>query len=162
MSHILKAKPGIDFEDLSDNDLIRLCVGAVAEHENLKDPSEIAELTVDLRSQGGPTFRGDGLEIELYGNEYMLMDTDLAQVMAKDCIEEHAYDQYNEVRVQLERGGMCSTYIQFDTDMFIQDCMMDWGCWLGSYDNVVNEYFPKTDFGGKLENFGCFSIWRIC
>lgn len=157
---ILKAKPGVDFEDLSDNGLIRLCVGAVAEHESLKDPDELAELTVDLRSQGGPTFRGDGLEIELYGNEYMLMDTDLAEVLAKDQIEEFANDQWRDLAVTLDQCGINSTYIKFDDDMFIQDCMMDWSCWVGSYDDVVDEYFPMTDFGGKLENFGCFSIWR--
>ena len=157
---ILKAKPGIDFEDLSENDLIRLCVGAVAEHESLKDPAELAELVVDLRSQGGPTFRGDGLEIELYGNEYMLMDTDLAEAYAKDCIEEFANDQWRELAATLDKCGINSTYIKFDDDMFIQDCMMDWDSWLGGYDDVVNEYFPSTTYNGKVENFGCLSIWR--
>ncbi len=157
---ILKAKPGIDFEDLSDNDLIRLCAGAVAEHESLTDPAEVAELARDLRDQGGPTFRGDGLEIELYGNEYTLMDTDLAEAQAKDSIEEYANDQWRELTVTLHQCGINSTYIQFDDDMFIRDCMMDWGIWLGSYDDVVNEYFPKTQYNGKVENFGCFSIWR--
>ncbi len=164
--NILKAKPGIDLEDLSKNDLIRLCVGAVAEHEDIKDPAELAELARDLRRQGGPTFRGDGmlyisLEIGLLGWEYILMDTDLAEDEARTNVTDFAYEQYDEVVRQLDDCGISSTYVQFDTDMFIRDCMIDWGCWLGSYDDVVNEYFPQTIYNGLVENFGSFSIWRV-
>ncbi len=158
---ILKAKPGIDFEDLSENDLVRLCAGAVAEHESWTTPEEVAGLVRDIRDMGGPTFRGDGLEIDAGCNVYMLMDTDLAEAHAKDCVEEFANDQWRELTVTLNQCGINSTYIRFDEDMFIRDCMMEWGEWLSSYDGTVNEYFPKTQYNGKVETFGYFSIWQV-
>ena len=157
---ILGAKPGIELEDLTPNDLVRFCVGAVCEHETVKDPSEAAAMVYDLRSQGGPSWSGDGLEVELYGNTYRIMDTDLAEAQAKESIEEYANDQWRELSYNFEKMGITSSYISFNDDMFIRDCMMDWGTWLGSYDDVVNEYFPKSQWTDKVENFGCFSIWR--
>ena len=157
---ILKAKPGIDLEDMTDNDLIRLCVGAVCEHESIKDPVEVAELVRDLREQGGPSFSDDGLEIELYSNTYMLMDTDVAEAYAQGQVECWADEQAGEVARQLQHSGMSSAYISFDEDMFIRDCMMSWTEWVNSYDGTVNEYFPTCQYNDRAENFGYFSIWR--
>jgi hypothetical protein len=158
---LTEEKPGIDLDDLSANNLIRLCVGAVAEHESITDRAEIAAMVVDLREQGGPTFRGDGVEIELLGWEYFLVDTDLAEAMARDAIEEFAGDQARELEHTMHACGINTVYVSFDYDMYIRDAMMNWECWVGSYDDVVNEYFPQTTQNGKVENFGCFSIWRV-
>lgn len=153
--------PGADLEDLSDYDLIRFAVGAVCEHESITDAYEVAEMVRDLRDQGGPTFhRSEGIEVELYGNTYTIMDTDMAEAHALEMVEDYANEQSMELDSQLRRLGMCTSYLHFDADMFIRDCMMDWHMWLGSYDDVVNEYFPLCNKAGKLETFGSFSIWR--
>ena len=152
-----------ELEDLTDNDLVRFCVSAVAEHEDVRDNAEVAALIRDLRDQGGPTFNrwGSGVEVELLGNTYMIMDWDEAQALAQDAVEDFANDQANELTARMNECGINSMYMTFNYDMFVQDNMYEWACWLGSYDDVVNEFnilYPGAD--GKLESWPMHCIWR--
>ena len=155
------AKPGINLEDMTNGDLIRLCVGAAAYMEDIKDPAEVAALVRELRNAGGPYFEGDGLAFSLDGTEYTLMDLDLAEAYARSNIEEFANQQANELTVRMNKCGINSMYVAFDYNMFVRDRMMDWGHWVYSSDGHVEEYAPLTvGADGKMETFGWFSIWR--
>jgi len=152
-----------ELEDLTDNDLVRFCVSAVAEHEDVRDPAEVAALIRDLRDQGGPTFNryGSGVEVELLGNTYMIMDWDEAHAQAKESVEVFADEQHQEFIVRLRECGLNDHYIDFNYDMFVQDNMYEWEAWLASYDGTVNEFnilYPGAD--GKLESWPMHCIWR--
>ena len=152
-----------ELDDLTDNDLVRFCVSAVAEHEDVRDPAEVAALIRDLRDQGGPTFNryGSGVEVELLGNTYMIMDWDEAHAQAKESVEEFANEQHEEFIFRLRDQGFNDHYINFDYDMFVQDNMYEWEAWLAGYDGVVNEFnilYPGAD--GKLESWPMHCIWR--
>jgi len=150
-----------ELEDLTDNDLVRFCVNAVVEHEDVRDNAEVAALIRDLRDQGGPTFSGSGVEVELLGNTYMITDWDEAHAQAQESVEDFANDQANELTVQLNECGINSMYMTFNYDMFVQDNMYEWEAWLADYDGVVNEFnilYPGAD--GKLESWPMHCIWR--
>ena len=154
-----------DFRTFSDNDLIRLATYAVAEHESLDVESEndrfvIAEIYRELRAHP-PEDCGGSIEIEAYGNTYMLATTDSAIDLANDIINEHADEQEAELDRTLAINGVCTTYVNFNRDMFVQDCGFDWAEYLVSYDGVVNEIFTKEwDSEGIARSLEVYSIWR--
>ena len=149
-----------DFRTFSDNDLIRLAVYAVAEHESLDSRQEIADIYNELRVHP-PEDCGGSIEIEAYGNTYMLATTDSAIDLASDIINEHADEQEAELDRTLAINGVCTTYISFNRDMFVQDCGYDWAEYLVSYDGVVNEIFTKEwDSEGICRPLEVYSIWR--
>ena len=154
-----------DFRTWTDNDLIRLAVYAVAEHESLtrmsvEDREAIAQVYNELRADP-PVDCGGELEVEAYGNTYMIATSDQAQVLAEDIINDHADEQEGELDRTLAINGVCTTYVCFNRDMFVQDCGFDWASYLSSYDGVTNEIFTKEiDDRGIVRSLEVFNIWR--
>ena len=154
-----------DFRTWSDNDLIRLAVYAIAEHESLKllsveDRLILAEVYYELRIHP-PVDCGGSLEVEAYDNTYMIATSDNAQELADDVIQEHADEQEAELDRTLSINGVSTTYVCFNRDMFVQDCGYDWASFIASYDGTVNEIFTKEiDDRGIVRSLEVFSIWR--
>tara|TARA_B110000211_G_scaffold234991_1_gene308159 strand:+ start:667 stop:1191 length:525 start_codon:yes stop_codon:yes gene_type:complete len=155
-----------DFRTWKDSDIIRLAVYAIAEHESLthftsvEDRFVIAEMYRELRANP-PVDCGGSLEVEAYGNTYMIATSDNAQELADDIINDHADEQEGELDRTLAINGVCTTYVCFNRDMFVQDCGFDWASYLISYDGVVNEIFTKEwDDRGICRSLEVFNIWR--
>ena len=154
-----------DFRTWEGSDLIRLAVYAIAEHESLdlksaNDRFIIAEMYRELRTNE-PVDCGGELEVEAYGNTYMIATSDQAQALAEDIINDHADEQEGELDRTLAINGVCTTYVCFNRDMFVQDCGYDWANYLISYDGVVNEIFTKEwDDRGICRSLEVFNIWR--
>ena len=154
-----------DFRTWSDNDLIRLAVYAIAEHESwtkmsVEDREAIAQVYNELRSDP-PVDCGGSLEVEAYGNAYMIATSDNAQELAEDIIQEHADEQEAELDRTLAINGVTTTYVCFNRDMFVQDCGYDWGSYIAHYDGTVNEIFTKEwDDRGICRSLDVFNIWR--
>ncbi len=154
-----------DFRTWNDNDLIRLAVYAIAEHESLSMDTEndrliLAEMYYELRIHP-PVDCGGSLEVEAYDNTYTIATTDNAQELADDIIQEHADEQECELDRTLAINGVNTTYVCFNRDMFVQDCGYDWGSYIAHYDGTVNEIFTKEwDDRGICRSLDVFNIWR--
>ena len=154
-----------DFRTWNDNDLIRLAVYAIAEHESLtmdtkNDRLILTEMYYELRINP-PVDCGGSLEAEAYGNTYTIATTDNAQELADDIIQEHADEQEAELDRALAINYVNTTYVCFNRDMFVQDCGYDWGSYIAHYDGTVNEIFTKEiDDRGIVRSLDVFNIWR--
>lgn len=158
-----RAAKDCDFEDMTDNDLIRLCVGAVVYMENIKAPAEAAALMRELRDEGGPSFCrwSDALEFGLDGQDYRLMTYEDAREAAEASIEDFADEQETEMDRTLAVNGINSNYVCFNREMFVQDAGYEWEQFLNSYDGVIEEYFPLTPGADNtLITQNSYAIWR--
>lgn len=163
MSITLGIEPqDIAFEDFEDKNLLRLCIGAVAEYEDLRTWQEVLPIYRELKDDGGPTFISNALEFDVGGQEYTMMTYDDAKAFAEEMIQDYATEQANELDNQLKLMGIVTTYVTFDYDMFTQDCGYDWEQFLNSYDGTSCEYFPlSTNTDTKLlHTQGSYLIWR--
>jgi hypothetical protein len=154
-----------DFRTWEDNDLIRLAVYAIAEHESwtkmsVEDREAIASVYYELRIHP-PVDCGGSLEVEAYGNTYMIATSDNARDLADDIINEYADEQESELDNLCAINGICTTYMSFNRDMFVQDCGFDWSQYINSYDGTINEIFTKeVDEKGIVRSLEIFNIWR--
>ena len=149
-------------------DLHRFITGCMEEYQEL-DREEQAALLLELRDAEwahGPysDFATDvSVEFEFNGNEYTIMEYAAAESLVDEQIRDYASEQAEEIDRHLTETGISTSYITFDTEMFVRDIGYDgMGPWLNGWDHSYAEIFPLCpDRDGILQRGGnAYIIWR--